>query len=543
MPALPPRLIDLRVLVVGAGRMGCALVPALVAAGVDASGPAGRGSTGEGSDVVLLAVPDAAIADAARIIAPGRLVGHLSGATGLAPLAPHEAFSLHPLMTVPPTGATFADAAAAVAGSTAGARDTAQALATVLGLRAHVVRDEDRAAYHTAASVASNFLVTLEGVAEELAATTGVDRAALVPLVRATVENWAEHGAAAALTGPVVRGDHETVRRQRSAVAQRLPERLALFDALTEATADLAGRVSGTSNASRAPDTVRIVRTIAELRDVLGHSRARGQRVGLVPTMGALHEGHLSLIRAARTENDVVVVSVFVNPTQFTEASDLAAYPRDEERDVELAASAGADLVFAPDAHEMYPDGFATTVHVAGPITETLEGAERGAAHFDGVATVVTKLLLAALPDAAYFGAKDAQQVVVVRRVVRDLNLPVRIAVCPTSRDDDGLARSSRNIRLSPEERQRALAISRALRAVEDAVADGETDVAALRARALSILDDAGIVVEYVAVVDPDSLLALASVSGPALVAVAARVGSTRLIDNTVVLPPAAPAG
>lgn len=282
---------------------------------------------------------------------------------------------------------------------------------------------------------------------------------------------------------------------------------------------------------------MKIVRTIADLRTALAPARERGHRIGLVPTMGALHEGHLSLLRAARAENDVVVVSVFVNPTQFDEASDLAAYPRDEERDVALAASAGADLVYAPAADDMYPDGFATTVHVSGRLTETLEGAERGATHFDGVATIVTKLLLAALPGTAYFGAKDAQQVVVVRRVVADLNLPVRIAVCPTSRDEDGLARSSRNARLSAEERDRALAIPAALSAVEAAVAAGVRGADALRDRALPLLDAAGLAVDYLAIVDPGSLEPLAVVDRPALVAVAARVGATRLIDNVVVAP------
>lgn len=227
-------------LVVGAGRMGRALVPALAAAGADVSGPAGRGATGEDADVVLLAVPDAAIAAAAAVVAPGRLVGHLSGATGLAPLAPHEAFGLHPLMTVTASGAPFAGAAAAVAGTTERALRTAHEMASALGMRGFVVRDEDRAAYHAAASIASNYLVALEGFAEELAATAGVDRTALVPLVRASVDNWAERGAPAALTGPVARGDHETVRRQRDAVVERLPHRVELFDALTRATRELA---------------------------------------------------------------------------------------------------------------------------------------------------------------------------------------------------------------------------------------------------------------------------------------------------------------
>ncbi|WP_019179725.1 pantoate--beta-alanine ligase [Microbacterium yannicii] len=276
-----------------------------------------------------------------------------------------------------------------------------------------------------------------------------------------------------------------------------------------------------------------IVRTVSDLRTAL--RERRDTPVGLVPTMGALHEGHLTLVRAARAENRTVVMSIFVNPTQFDEQADLAAYPRTEDRDAALAAEAGVDIVFAPDAAEMYPTGFATTVRIAGPVTETLEGAQRGRAHFDGVATIVTKLLLAALPDAAYFGAKDAQQVAVLQRLVADLDLPVRLVVCPTSRDADGLARSSRNARLTADERARALAIPRALQAVTDAAAAGLADVEALRARGLAELAGEGIDLEYLALVDPATFEPAAALDRPVLVAVAARVGRTRLIDNTVI--------
>ena len=236
------------VLVVGAGRMGTALVAALRAAGVAVDGPAERDEAGlravgpqrRDADIVLLAVPDSAIGEAAAAIAPGPLVGHLSGATTLEPLAPHEAFSIHPLMTVPATGASFAGVPAALAASTDHARAGAEALAVALGMTVFEVRDADRAAYHAAASVASNLLVALESVAEQLAATAGVDRAALVPLVRATVDNWAAHGPRAALTGPVARGDDDTVRRQRAAIAERMPERVALFDELVRAARALA---------------------------------------------------------------------------------------------------------------------------------------------------------------------------------------------------------------------------------------------------------------------------------------------------------------
>jgi predicted short-subunit dehydrogenase-like oxidoreductase (DUF2520 family) len=223
---------------VGHGRLGTALSAALRTSGVPTDGPLGRAATGAGADVVLLCVPDAEIANAAACIAEGRLVGHCSGATTLAPLAPHpEAFSLHPLMTVTAAGADFAGASAAVAGTTPRAESTARDLATALGMRPFSVPDEDRAAYHAAASVASNFLVTLEWAAERIG---GLDRAALAPLVHATVDNWVAQGPQAALTGPIARGDEETVARQRAAVAQRTPDLLELFDALAGATRALA---------------------------------------------------------------------------------------------------------------------------------------------------------------------------------------------------------------------------------------------------------------------------------------------------------------
>lgn len=276
---------------------------------------------------------------------------------------------------------------------------------------------------------------------------------------------------------------------------------------------------------------MRIVRTVAEVRAAVRTSQGP---IGLVPTMGALHEGHLTLVRTAKAQCATVVVSLFVNPTQFDEASDLAAYPRTEERDAELAASAGADVLFAPDVAEVYPPGFATTVSVGG-ITETLEGAERGRSHFDGVATVVTKLLNMVGPDVAFFGQKDAQQAAVIRRFVTDLNLPVRIETVPTVREPDGLALSSRNVRLTAAERPRALALHAALTAAQEAAAGGERDAARIRARALAAMNDFDVEPEYLELVDPETLVPVAALDGPVLVAVAARLGSTRLIDNTLI--------
>lgn len=276
---------------------------------------------------------------------------------------------------------------------------------------------------------------------------------------------------------------------------------------------------------------MRVLRTIPEVRAAVREARTAGRSIGLVPTMGAFHEGHLSLMRAARREHDLVVVSLFVNPTQFAATEDLGAYPRTEARDLELADSAGADVVFVPTADEMYPRGFATSIHIDG-ITEVLCGASRGASHFDGVATIVAKLFQIVAPDAAYFGQKDAQQVLVVRRLVLDLDMPVRIVACPIVREPDGLAMSSRNAYLDPESRQRAAALSRALDAAERAVAAGRTEASDVLAAARRVLDEAGIDPEYLELRSPDDLAELTEVSGPALLAVAAQVGPARLIDN-----------
>jgi pantoate--beta-alanine ligase len=260
------------------------------------------------------------------------------------------------------------------------------------------------------------------------------------------------------------------------------------------------------------------LRTVAEMRAWRNRTHPAG--VGLVPTMGAFHAGHLSLIDAARAENDHVVVWLFVNPAQFNEQADLDAYPRDEARDAQLAAEHGADVLFAPATEEVYPAGFATTVTVEG-LGDTLEGAHRPG-HFAGVATVVAKMLNMVGADRAYFGAKDAQQVALVRRLVADLDIPTEIRTLPIVREPDGLALSSRNVHLSPAEREQATALSRALQAA--AAADDPEGCA------LTILRDAGVEPEYVAVVDPDTFQPASN--GRALIAVAARIGTTRLIDN-----------
>jgi pantoate--beta-alanine ligase len=260
--------------------------------------------------------------------------------------------------------------------------------------------------------------------------------------------------------------------------------------------------------------------------------------VGLVPTMGALHEGHLSLIRAARADCDLVVVSLFVNPAQFNESSDLERYPRDERRDAELASDAGADVLFAPSVEEVYPAGFATTVEVLG-LTDVLEGEVRGSEHFRGVTTVVTKLFGMVTPDVAYFGQKDAQQLAVIRRLVADLDLPVELVAVPTARDADGLALSSRNALLDAEARGRASGLWAGLDAARRLHEQGETSAAELLRVTSEVLLERGVEPDYVALVDAETFQPLVSLDRDAVLAVAARVGGVRLIDNLPLLSPA----
>ncbi|TMK66031.1 MAG: pantoate--beta-alanine ligase [Actinobacteria bacterium] len=279
---------------------------------------------------------------------------------------------------------------------------------------------------------------------------------------------------------------------------------------------------------------MKTVRSVSDLRAVLRPVRGRGL-VGLAPTMGAFHEGHLSLMRRAREDCATVVVSLFVNPAQFGTGEDLGAYPRDEQRDAALAAELGVDVLFAPPVEEVYPPGFDTAVSVGG-LTDVLCGdpGRRGAEHFRGVATVVAKLLNMVGPDAAYFGQKDAQQALVIRKLVRDLDMPVRIEVLPTVREPDGLALSSRNAYLSPDERRRALALRRALAAAESEVEAGRCDAAAVLGAARRELDSAGVEPEYLELRSADDLSPAERVNGATLLAVAARVGRARLIDNAI---------
>jgi pantoate--beta-alanine ligase len=282
--------------------------------------------------------------------------------------------------------------------------------------------------------------------------------------------------------------------------------------------------------------SMKILETIDSTRAATRAARRQGQRVGLVPTMGALHEGHMSLVRAAKERSDYVAVSLFVNPLQFGPNEDLAKYPRTLDRDRNLLEQAGVDLLFAPSEAEMYSGRAATFVNVEG-LSERLDGQSRPG-HFRGVTTVVSKLFHILEPDRAFFGQKDAAQVAIIRRMVRDLNLPVEIVVCPIVREPDGLAMSSRNAYLNPEQRKQALVLSRALRRVGDLFRQGEQDVAKLQfAGRLVVAEEPSVRLDYLAIVDRESLEPVSPAAPGALVAVAAYVGTTRLIDNLILNP------
>jgi len=280
--------------------------------------------------------------------------------------------------------------------------------------------------------------------------------------------------------------------------------------------------------------SLKICTSIDEMRAASRSALRAGKRVGLVPTMGALHEGHLSLVRAAQVSSDVVAVSIFVNPTQFGPNEDLAKYPRSFERDCQMLEREKVDVVFAPSVEEMYPMGAVTWVTVEG-LSEKLDGKSRPG-HFRGVTTVVLKLFHIVEPDRAFFGQKDAAQVAVIRRMVRDLNLPVEIVVCPIVREPDGLAMSSRNAYLSPEERKRALVLRRSLERVRKLVDAGQTDAAQLVAAGREEFGrEIDVRLDYFEIVNPETLDLVPDISGGALLAVAAYVGTTRLIDNMLV--------
>jgi len=274
------------------------------------------------------------------------------------------------------------------------------------------------------------------------------------------------------------------------------------------------------------------VNTVRAVKREIKKARADGKTVGFVPTMGYLHEGHLSLMKRAKKENDVVVISIFVNPTQFGPDEDLESYPRNLKKDSEMASSVGADILFAPDAEEMYPDGYATSVEVEGDITRQLCGKSRPG-HFKGVTTVVAKFFNIIRPDKAYFGQKDAQQLAVIEKMVRDLNFEVEIIPCPIVREKDGLAISSRNIYLNDSERQDALVLSRSLFEAEEMIKKGEKDAVFIKEMIINnIKAEQSVAIDYVKVVNSMTLLDIDKIEGDFLIALAVKIGKTRLIDN-----------
>ena len=275
---------------------------------------------------------------------------------------------------------------------------------------------------------------------------------------------------------------------------------------------------------------MQIIESVAAFRQAYSHAE---KPLGLVPTMGFLHEGHMALVRRAREENATAAVSIFVNPTQFGPNEDFSSYPRDMDSDLAKLEGAGVDMVFAPPVEEVYPPGFDTYIDV-GRIGERLEGEHR-AGHFHGVATVVCKLLTIVRPDRAYFGQKDAQQCLVVTRLNDDLNLGAEIVVCPTVRDADGLALSSRNVYLSATERKAALSLNRSLRLAQKLYGDGETDAASIRQRMRQLITESPVAsIDYISIADAGNLAELDIMDRPALVSLAVRIGKTRLIDNVI---------
>ena len=524
---------------IGPGRAGSSLAAALGAVGWHVEPPRRRGDpladAAAGVDLLVIATPDEAIAEVAVAVepVPTTVVAHLAGSLGLDVLAPHpRRAAVHPLVPLPDqeTGAARLASGVwfAVAGDPLGGRVVAD-----LGGRAVTVADSRRAAYHATAAIASNHLVALLGQAERVAAPTGVGLEAFLDLARAALGDVAERGPAAALTGPVARGDTATVRRHLAALD---PDERPAYRALAAAAARLRRPPAPSTPASSS--TGELLTGAADFRATLDGARAVGLTVGLVPTMGSLHEGHMSLVRRAAAECDVVAVTIFVNPLQFGSAEDLSTYPRDLDGDVARAASAGADIVFAPPVEEMYPEPPEVAFDV-GRLGHVLEGASRPG-HFAGVATVVAKLFNLAGSSRAYFGEKDWQQLLVVRRLVTDLSFPVEVVACPTVREPDGLACSSRNLRLSADERAVAPVLHRVLARAVASIEGGERDAAAL-GRALSdgLTGEPLVDLDYAAVVRAGDLAPLERLEGDVRALVAARVGSTRLIDNVGVTVPA----
>lgn len=564
-----------RVGIVGAGRAGLALGRALAGGGAPVVAVQSRGEDGRrrarstfgiaaseyagdvleaGVDVLLLGVSDDAVAsiaaELAELEAPPTTVVLLSGSVPLAQLEPlgargHAIARLQPLhpCTLATSPEELVGSFATIGGTSVAAIDLATRLAIALGMRPVEVADDALAGWHASASAAANHVTALLAMARDIAVGAGVEeRVALEGL--ATLAAKAATATAAlspedALTGPVARGDAATVARQLDAVERAAPGHVRRWRAGSLDALELAGthdRRLTRAIAGLPADGLAIVADVDALRRRLAGAREAGLRVGFVPTMGALHDGHAALVRRAREECDVVVVSCFVNPTQFGPTEDLDRYPRTPEVDERVVEAAGGDVLWRPRVEDVYgPDPAAATRVRVGPPADILEGAARPG-HFEGVASVVVRLVGAVAPEALYLGAKDFQQVAVLRRVIADLAIELDVRVVDTVRDVDGLALSSRNAYLTPAQRRVALAIPSALERATALVASGERSARAIRHAVLQHLDaQDGLDVDYVEVRDARSLAERDVLGGaPAVVLVAARVGSTRLIDNVV---------
>lgn len=543
--------------IVGAGRAGGSLARALRAGrrrGVDVVGPLTRDQvtpelTSE-PGLVVLAVPDGNIAEVAASLPQGEAVlVHMAGSLGLDALAPHtNRAALHPVLAMPDatTGAARLPGAWwAVTGD-----PEARIIVEALRGRSVEVPDGQRAAHHAACTVASNHVMGLLGLVAEIA-PPGAPLEMYMGLARGSVELASGSGPIRAMTGPVSRGDWATVRRHIDALSG--PARQAYLAGATqvarlleiELPSDIAcGQSDDPRQGARVPASAEnavfldanptaplVVHTKAELRAVVANMRAAGHPIGLVPTMGALHGGHASLLKAARQRGEAVVMSVFVNPLQFNRPEDLEIYPRALDTDLEMAARNGVSVVFAPSVAEMYGEEIVTRVHLEG-MADRLEGASRPG-HFDGVATVVIKLCNLVGECSAYFGEKDYQQVQVVRTMVRDLDLPVEVVTCPTMRADDGLALSSRNVNLTAEERAEAPALRRSLEAGAHAVAEGERDPERIRAAIEAVLRPLKTgTIDRIDVVDAETLAGPGPATNEYRLFVAVNFGQARLIDN-----------
>jgi len=485
---------------------------------------------------------------------PGAEPDPCAGAVADEPAVPARfAFgSLHPLLAVHDKTTAYenlADAYFTVEGDPA-FTEIAGALMTALGNHYCKIDAEQKTLYHAASVIVSNLVCALAYEGMEVFKACGLEagfaESAWRALFLGNAENIAALGPVNALTGPIERGDTATVAKHLAVLTGDTKEIYLLLSRALIETAQKKNperdyselrRLLGTEsvawmkNTSQAQTTQIIISDVDEMQAYAQSARMRGETLGLVPTMGALHEGHLSLIRRAAVENDIVVVSVFVNPIQFDDPGDLAAYPKTLPADAEAAFASGADVIFAPGAREMYPEGFSTFVDMTG-LSERLCGASR-ASHFKGVLTVVAKLFGICAPDRAYFGEKDAQQLAVVKKMAIELNMGLEIIGCPTVREEDGLAMSSRNSRLSQDERAAAGCLYRALCEADALFGAGERDPAKLTAAAIAAVGAEPLArLDYAELVDADTFDSPATARAGDLLTLAVYIGEIRLIDN-----------